>query len=99
MASARQDTDRNADLDLPIPEGWVSARVGSVADSLTYGYTASAKVGPDGPRFLRITDLQNGRVDWNSVPTCKIAQGDVHKYSLRTGDIVFAQELPPGRVF
>jgi type I restriction enzyme S subunit len=91
MASVKDDTDRNADLNLPLPEGWVSARLGLIAESLTYGYTASAKAGSDGPRFLRITDLQNGRVDWNSVPTCQIAETDVHKYNLHAGDIVFAR--------
>lgn len=91
MAAVEHDTDRNGGLNLPLPEGWVSARLAVIAESLTYGYTASAKVGSDGPRFLRITDLQNGRVDWNSVPTCQIGQGDVHKYSLHAGDIVFAR--------
>jgi type I restriction enzyme, S subunit len=91
MASVRHDTDRNADLDLPLPEGWASAKVSAIADSLAYGYTASAKAGSDGPRFLRITDLQNGRVDWNSVPTCQIGHADVEKYSLHSGDIVFTR--------
>ena len=33
-----------------------------------YGYTASASEKPIGPKFLRITDIQNGGVDWRKVP-------------------------------
>lgn len=39
---------------------------------VSYGYTASAQTAPIGPRFLRITDIQNGVVDWSSVPYCTI---------------------------
>jgi len=74
-----------------VPEGWVSIGLGGISESLTYGYTASASTGTTGPRFLRITDIQNGAVDWNSVPTCKIEQSNIHKYGLRPGDIVFAR--------
>ena len=44
-----------------------------------------------GPRLLRITDIQNGKVDWASVPSCIIDADDAAKYSLRAGDIVFAR--------
>jgi len=42
-----------------------------------------------GPKFLRITDIQNGKVDWNTVPYCKCDNHD--KYRLRPGDILFAR--------
>ena len=67
------------------------AGLGVIADSVTYGYTASAITGSHGPRFLRITDIQDGRVDWNSVPTCTIEEMDIRKYGLVPGDIVFAR--------
>jgi type I restriction enzyme S subunit len=40
---------------------------------------------------LRITDIQSGKVDWNSVPRCEIAKEDITKYLLKPGDIVFAR--------
>jgi len=89
MSSVDHDPDRHPDLDLP--EGWTLARLRVIADSLTYGYTASATAGSHGPRFLRITDIQNGRVDWGSVPTCMIEETDIRKYGLVPGDIVFAR--------
>lgn len=91
MSSVEHDPDRHPDMDGLLPEGWSSARVGDIADSLTYGYTASAAAGSHGPRFLRITDIQNGKVDWNSVPTCTIEECDIRKYGLVPGDIVFAR--------
>src|SRR5690348_3938829 len=90
MSSVDHDPDR-PDIGLLLPEGWSSARLGAIADSLTYGYTASATAGSQGPRFLRITDIQNGKVDWNSVPTCTIDERDIRHYGLAPGDIVFAR--------
>ena len=66
-------------------------RVREIADSIQYGHTASAISQKDGPRFLRITDIQNGTVDWNSVPSCNIVSEDVAKYRLSKGDLVFAR--------
>ena len=78
--------------DLPgLPEGWCWATVEQLSSEIRYGYTASAVQGDAGPRFLRITDIQEGRVDWGSVPTCDIAPVDVDSYELAPGDLVFAR--------
>jgi type I restriction enzyme, S subunit len=68
-----------------------TVRVAEIADSIQYGHTASAISRKDGPRFLRITDIQNGAVDWDAVPSCDIAAEDVPKYRLSEGDLVFAR--------
>jgi type I restriction enzyme S subunit len=68
-----------------------SVRVREVAESIQYGHTASAIERKEGPRFLRITDIQNGGVDWNSVPSCDIGAEEVPKYKLSAGDLVFAR--------
>lgn len=44
-----------------------------------------------GPRFLRITDLQNGGVNWEQVPYCTIGADEFARYGLVDGDIVFAR--------
>jgi len=41
--------------------------------------------------MLRITDIQDGKVDWDSVPTCEIAQADIGRFRLAPGDLVFAR--------
>ncbi len=69
---------------------WVVKELGTVS-AINYGYTESASSDPIGPRFLRITDIQDDRVDWENVPYCKIESADVPKYRLASGDIVFAR--------
>jgi len=71
-------------------KGWESKELGAVS-AINYGYTESASSEPVGPRFLRITDIQDDRVDWKSVPYCKIEKSDLPKYRLASGDIVFAR--------
>jgi type I restriction enzyme S subunit len=71
-------------------EGWALKELGAVS-AINYGYTESASSEPVGPRFLRITDIQDDQVDWDSVPYCKIASTDLPKYRLASGDIVFAR--------
>lgn len=59
--------------------------------SIDYGVTASANLNPVGPKFLRITDIQDGAVDWNAVPFCEAPISKLMAASLSTGDIVFAR--------
>src|SRR6266487_5984149 len=68
-----------------------TVRVREVSESIQYGHTASATQRQEGPRFLRITDIQDGKVDWNAVPSCDIVAEDVPKYRLSKGDLVFAR--------
>ncbi len=70
--------------------GWEKKELGAVS-AINYGYTESASSEPIGPRFLRITDIQNDQVNWDSVPYCKINSPDLPKFRLATGDIVFAR--------
>lgn len=69
--------------------GWRIAAVGDFCEPPQYGYTESATKEQIGPRFLRITDIQNGHVDWGRVPFCQCP--DTRKYLLRPGDLVFAR--------
>lgn len=71
-------------------KGWETKELSAVS-AINYGYTESAASEPIGPRFLRITDIQDDRVDWDSVPYCKIESADLPKYRLAKGDIVFAR--------
>jgi type I restriction enzyme, S subunit len=71
-------------------KGWVEKRLGGSA-AISYGYTAKASFAGDGPKFLRITDIQNGGVDWSTVPTCPINEDELRRHQLFDGDIVFAR--------
>ena len=75
-----------------LPEGWCWATVDQLAPVIQYGHTASADPSKqDGPRFLRITDIQDGRVQWSRVPGCVASEAETEKYRLSAGDIVFAR--------
>lgn len=71
--------------------GWKSKPLGNLAKSVDYGVTASAIEQPLGPKFLRITDIQNGIVDWESVPWCECDKRSASQARLKAGDIVFAR--------
>lgn len=62
-----------------------------ISDNPQYGYTASANSNQIGPKFLRITDIQNGIVDWNTVPYCKISNININNYRIKKEDIFFAR--------
>jgi type I restriction enzyme, S subunit len=62
-----------------------------VTDLIQYGYTAKSSATTVGPRYLRITDIQNGSVDWTQVPFVSIDASEYSKYQLQVGDIVFAR--------
>lgn len=70
--------------------GWTEKKLAEIS-LINYGYTESASDKDIGPQFLRITDIQDNRVDWSTVPFCKIAASDLLKYKLTDGDIVFAR--------
>ena len=71
-------------------DGWEEKKLGKIGKAI-YGYTEKASFNKIGPKFLRITDIQDGRVNWGTVPFCKINKTDLEKYILTDGDIVFAR--------
>jgi type I restriction enzyme S subunit len=89
---------------------WKTVRLGEICERIDYGFTASADYSVKEPRFLRITDIQNGNVNWDAVPGCRISASEIAQNRLRDGDIVFARtgattgksfllENPPNAVF
>jgi len=74
-----------------LPQGWKVVNVSDICAKPQYGYTKSATEEPIGPKFLRITDIQNGQVNWDTVPYCECEEGNIKKYLLNSGDLVFAR--------
>ena len=70
---------------------WPLVTLNNLAEKIDYGLTASAYCDQDGPRFLRITDLQNDSVNWSLVPSCVCSEKDIEQYRLKNGDLVFAR--------
>ena len=42
-------------------------------------------------KMVRISDIQDGKVMWDSVPRCEIKEEDIPTYLLRVNDILFAR--------
>jgi type I restriction enzyme S subunit len=87
---------RSAFLDMfgdPVtnPKGWPVQPLGELAATIDYGVTASASTQRIGPQFLRITDIQDNRVNWATVPFCECDSGTARRAKLAPGDIVFAR--------
>lgn len=79
------------ELQYPAPPGWSWARLATISRRIHYGFTASANPSLKKVRLLRITDIQNNRVDWASVPGCEISEREVEQYRLVAGDILIAR--------
>lgn len=59
--------------------------------NINYGYTAKASYEKGRYKFLRITDIQDNAVDWDSVPYCEVEKKKLSSVLLNDGDIVFAR--------
>ena len=77
--------------EVKLPEGWINVTLNEVAQDISYGYTASSTLNNVGPKFLRITDIQNNNVQWSDVPYCDISDEQLAKFKLVPNDLVFAR--------
>jgi type I restriction enzyme, S subunit len=78
-------------LPYPLPATWRWVYLDRISNQIHYGYTARAIQSRSGVRLLRITDIQNNKVDWERVPSCEISERDIENYRLNDGDIVIAR--------
>ena len=73
-----------------VPEGWVWTTIGEIASSILYGVSESAKETGQ-YKLLRITDIQNNKVNWETVPFTDYDNNKAQAYLLNDGDILFAR--------
>jgi len=73
------------------PRVWKEKRLEEITFKPQYGYTASASFDPIGPKMLRITDITNGKIDWENVPYCSCDEKEFKKYQLKKYDLLFAR--------
>jgi type I restriction enzyme S subunit len=74
-----------------LPDTWRWSLLDDITYTVHYGYTASADHNKNDVRLLRITDIQNNRVDWESVPGCEITEKNYLGNALRDNDILIAR--------
>ena len=89
---------------------WIQGALADACKAIDYGLTTSASPDSRGPKFLRITDIVSGHIDWPSVPYANVDEATRAKYRLYDGDIVIARtgastgasafvKAPPDAVF
>jgi type I restriction enzyme, S subunit len=74
-----------------LPKNWEWVYLDRISNLIHYGYTASADESVKDVRLLRITDIQDNKVNWANVPGCKIDEKEIKNYKLDDGDIVIAR--------
>ena len=78
------------EIPFEIPENWEWCRLITLSKLIHYGYTASAA--PTGnAKLLRITDIQDDKVNWQSVPFCTVKEKELESYQLHNRDILIAR--------
>ena len=88
--SSSSDTPHYEQVPFEVPSSWEWTRVNAIAKSILYGVSESAKT--DGKyRLLRITDIQNNNVQWDTVPYTDFDDNKAESYILSDGDILFAR--------
>lgn len=78
------------EIPFEIPSSWRWVRLGELSFSIQYGYNAPA-LSEGHYRMVRISDIQDNKVLWETVPYCKIEDKEVATYLLEKNDILFAR--------
>ncbi len=73
-----------------IPESWEVKELKYFIEIPQYGFTDSAS-DKGNTKFLRITDITEFGVNWNTVPFCNCPIEKIDQYLLKDNDIVFAR--------
>lgn len=73
-----------------LPDGWEWQSVKKLSHNIQYGHTAKAESSGNA-KFLRITDIQGGKIDWQGVPTVSLEEKEISKYALNDDDLIFAR--------
>ena len=78
------------EIPFDIPESWCWCRWGDLSESIQYGYNAPAKE-TGRIKMVRISDIHENKVFWDSVPYCNISEDEIQTYILKKNDILFAR--------
>ena len=88
--SKKSASDDEIEAPFEIPESWEWTTICEIASSILYGVSESAKESGN-YKLLRITDIQNNKVNWESVPFTNYDENKAKPYLLQDGDILFAR--------
>lgn len=80
-----------------IPEDWDVSQVSQVTSGHKQGYYTKERYVEHGTRLVRITDLYNPKIDYESMPMLLISDNDFEQYKISRGDFLFARSGAIGR--
>jgi len=72
-------------------------KLSEIIEKPQYGFTSTASREAIGIKYVRITDIQAGKIDWHSVPHCVCDHPE--KYLLKKDDILFARTGTTGKSY
>ena len=78
------------ELPFEIPDSWEWKSWGDISFKIQYGFNAPAKQSGT-IKMVRISDIQNNAVNWDTVPYCAIDDSLINDYLLNDNDILFAR--------
>ena len=74
--------DIEDEIPFDVPEGWAWTKIRCVSSEILYGVSESAKESGK-YKLLRITDIQDDKVNWDSVPFTDFPKDKVANYICR----------------
>ena len=78
------------EIPFDIPENWKWVRWGNLSKFIQYGLNEPAKSSGEF-KYVRISDIQDGKVNWENTPYCDISSAEAKSYLLKSNDILFAR--------
>ena len=76
---------------MTLPQGWVETTIGDTSEAIQYGLTCTSSRSGGTYRYIRITDIQNRKIDWSAVPFADVSSDQAIPYRVEKGDLLFAR--------
>ena len=82
--------DKNYYVSKALPASWVLVKAKQLTKKIQYGLSISGQKSGK-YKLLRITDIQKGQVNWNTLPFCDISEQNYTDYKIERDDIFIAR--------
>ena len=82
--------DKNYYVSKALPASWVLVKAKQLTKKIQYGLSTSGQKSGK-YKLLRITDIQKGQVNWNTLPFCDISEQKYIDYKIERDDIFIAR--------
>ncbi|TAH18692.1 MAG: hypothetical protein EAZ08_10920 [Cytophagales bacterium] len=73
-----------------IPKHWIITTIGEVCTKPQYGWTSKSTVKGEFA-YVRITDIKNNKIDWQTVPFATDLPSDIQSFLIEKNDILIAR--------